>query len=324
MKKILFVFLVLGFVLAVFSTGVEAQDKYPTRPIELVVPFNPGGSADVAARCYSDELSKALNVAVNVVNRAGGTGVQGATYVANSKKDGYTLLGATDTPLLIMPVISKDVTFDPLKDFIPLGLFASVHSIFAVKSDSPFKTLTELVDFAQKNPGKLKNGAAGMGTEAQFNLEVLCSKAKIKITSVPFQSGAESAVALLGGHVDMSSNSVASLGQHIKAGKLRGLAIASQKRHPDFPDIPTTAELGYPDVNFAVWTAVFAPSGVPKQVIDVLVPAVEKALKNPEVIKRGVNAGMVVEYMGPVELKQRLEKEIEIIKKVASEAGLAK
>jgi tripartite-type tricarboxylate transporter receptor subunit TctC len=324
MKKLIPVGLVFGLVLLGFFEGVQAEDQYPSRPIELVVPFNPGGSADVAARCYSDDLAKILNVPVNVVNRAGGTGIQGTTYVINSKKDGYTLLGSTDTPLLIMPVINKEVTFDPLKDVMPIGLFASVYSIFAVRSDSPFKTLQELIDYARHNPGKLKNGAAGLGTEAHFNLEVLCSKARIKIVSIPFKSGGETAVALLGGHVDMSSNSVASLGQHIKAGKLRGLAISSKKRHPDFPDIPTTAELGYPDSNFAVWTAVFAPSGVPQQVIDVLVPAVEKALKNPEVVQRALNAGMEVEYMGPKELRNRLESEIQVVKTVAADAGMIK
>ena len=324
MKKFLSVGLVIGLVLLGSFVGVPAEDKYPSRPIELVVPFNPGGSADVAARCYSDDLAKILDVPVNVVNRAGGTGIQGTTYVINSKKDGYTLLGSTDTPLLIMPVINKEVTFDPLKDVTPIGFFGSVYSVFAVRSDSPFKTLKELIDYARQNPGKLKNGAAGLGTEAQFNLEVLCSKEKIKIITVPFKSGGETAVALLGGHVDMSTNSVASLGQHIKAGKLRGLAVASKKRHRDFPDIPTTLELGYPEVNFAVWTAVFAPSGVPQQVMDVLVPAVEKALKDPEVIKRGLNAGMEIEYMGPQELQKHLESEIQVVKKVATETGMIK
>jgi tripartite-type tricarboxylate transporter receptor subunit TctC len=122
----------------------------------------------------------------------------------------------------------------------------------------------------------------------------------------------------------MSSSSVASLGKHIMAGKLRGLAISSKKRHPEFPDLPTTTELGYPESNFAVWTGVLAPTGVPKQVVDVLVPAVEKAFNKPEVIKRAVNLGMVFEYMGPEELRKNLESDIRIIKEVSAEAGLIK
>ena len=325
MKGWKIVWLMSGIILLLTFYGLcLAQEKYPTRPIELVVPFGPGGSADLGARCYSDDLAKILNVTINVVNRAGGTGIHGTTYVINSKKDGYTLLGTTDTPLLIMPVISKEATYDPLKDVIPIGRFAHVYSIFAVRSDSPFKTLPELIEYARKNPGKLKNGAAGLGTESQFNLMVLCAKAKIKVTTIPFESGGENLTALLGGHVDMSSSSVASLGKHIMAGKLRGLAISSKKRHPEFPNIPTTTELGYPESNFAVWTGVLAPTGVPKQVVDVLVPAVEKAFKNPEVIKRAVNLGMVFEYMGPEELRKNLESDIKIIKEVSAEAGLIK
>ena len=276
MKGWKIVWLMSGIILFTSYGLCLAQEKYPTRPIELVVPFGPGGSADLGARCYSDDLAKILNVTINVVNRAGATGILGTTYVINSKKDGYTLLGTTDTPLLIMPVISKEATYDPLKDVIPIGRFAHVYSIFAVRSDSPFKTLPELIEYARKNPGKLKNGAAGLGTESQFNLMVLCSKAKIKVTTIPFESGGENLAALLGGHVDMSSSSVASLGKHISAGKLRGLAISSKKRHPDFPNMPTTTELGYPESSFAVWTGVLAPTGVPKQVVDVLVPQLKR------------------------------------------------
>jgi tripartite-type tricarboxylate transporter receptor subunit TctC len=324
MKGRKIIWLMSGILLFTFSGLSLAQEKYPTRPIELVVPFGPGGSADLAARCYSDDLAKILNATINVVNRAGGTGIQGTSYVINGKKDGYTLLGTTDTPLLIMPVISKEATYDPLKDVIPIGRFAHVYSIFAVRSDSPFKTLPELIDYARKNPGKLKNGAAGLGTESQFNLMVLCSKAKFKVTTIPFESGGENLAALLGGHVDMSSSSVASLGKHIQSGKLRGLAISSTKRHPEFPNIPTTTELGYPESNLAVWTGVLAPTGVPKQVVDVLVPAVQKAFNNPEVIKRALNLGMVFQYMGPEELRKNLEADIKIIKEVAAEAGLTK
>ena len=309
----------------VFAGAAPAQEKYPARAIELVVPFAPGGTADVGVRSYSDNLSKLLGVPVNVVNRAGGTGIQGTTYVAKGKKDGYTILATTDTPLLVMPVISsKEVTYDPLKDFIPIGYFGYAPSIFAVRSDSPFKTLADLVDYARKNPGKLKNASTGLGAEARFNLDLLCHKENIKIPSIPFESGGQAVTALLGGHTDMSSNSLASLSPHLKAGKIRGLAISMKTRHPEFPDIPTTGELKYPDVNFVVWLAVFAPTGVPKQVVDTLIPAVEKAFKAPEVIQRGSNAGLIIDYMGPDETKKLMETGIQLVKQVAAEAGLIK
>ncbi len=317
--------LVSALIFLAFLGVAPAQEKYPTRAIELVVPFAPGGTADVGVRSYSDNLSKLLGVPVNVVNRAGGTGIQGTTYVAKGKKDGYTILATTDTPLLVMPVISsKEVTYDPLKDFIPIGYFGYAPSIFAVRSDSPFKTLADLVDYARKNPGKLKNASTGLGAEARFNLDLLCHKENIKIPSIPFESGGQAVTALLGGHTDMSSNSLASLSPHLKAGKIRGLAISMKTRHPEFPDIPTTGELKYPDVNFVVWLAVFAPTGVPKQVVDTLIPAVEKAFKAPEVIQRGSNAGLIIDYMGPDETRKLMEKGLPLVKQVAAEAGLIK
>jgi tripartite-type tricarboxylate transporter receptor subunit TctC len=258
------------------------------------------------------------------VNRAGGTGIQGTTYVIKGKKDGYTILGTTDTPLKVMPVISKEVTYDPLKDVIPIGHLGYAPSVFAVKSDSPFKTLAELVEHARKNPGKLKNATSGFGTESFFNLQLLCNKENIKIPSIPFKGGGEAVVALLGGHTDMSSNTLASLSPQLRAGTVRGLAICSKKRHPDFPNIPATAELGYPDLTLAVFMAIYVPAGVPKQVIDVLVPAVEKTFKDSEVVKRAVSAGVVVEYLGPEETRKFLESGLALVKKAAPDAALAK
>jgi tripartite-type tricarboxylate transporter receptor subunit TctC len=325
MKGIRLFCVITALALFVLFGAALAQDKYPTRPIELVVPFAPGGTADVGVRSYSDNLSKLLGVPVNVVNRAGGTGIQGTAYVARGKKDGYTVLATTDTPLLVMPVISsKEVSYDPLKDFVPIGYFGYAPSIFAVRSDSPFKTLADLIDYARKNPGKLKNASTGLGAEARFNLDLLCHKENIKIPSIPFESGGQAVTALLGGHTDMSSNSLASLSPHLKAGKIRGLAISMKTRHPEFPDIPTTGELKYPDVNFVVWLAVFVPTGVPKQVVDTLIPAVEKAFKAPEVIQRGSNAGLIIEYMGPDETRKLMENGLQLVKQVAAEAGLIK
>ena len=316
--------LIFGSILFGFLGMAHGADKYPTRAIELVVPFNPGGAADMGARAYSDVLARHLGVPITVVNRAGGTGIQGTTYVVRGKKDGYTLLGSTDTPLMVMPVISKEVTYDPLKDVVPIGYFGYAPSIFAVKADSPFKTLAELIDYVRKNPGKLKNASAGPGAESNFNLQLLCYKENLKIGSIPFKSGGEAVVALLGGHTDMSSNTVASLGPHLKAGTLRGLAVSSKKRHPDFPNIPTTAELGHPDLNFEVWIALFAPGGVPQHVIDVLIPAVEKAFKDPEARQRAMNAGLVVDYLGPQETAKLLESGLATIRRVAKAAEMVR
>ena len=277
----------------------------------------------MAGRLYGDELARILKVPILVVNRAGGSGVQGTTYVINGKKDGYILLAGSSTELVTVPAINKEVTYDPLKDLIPLGHFVFVPSFFAVRSDSPFKTFDELIGYARKNPGKLKNASTGLGTAAHFNLEILCAKSNIKITTIPFSSAGEAVTALLGGHVDMSSNSITIVGPQIKAGKLRALALSSKTRHPDFPDVPTAAELGHPDADFCVWFGAFAPKGVAQSVVDVLVPAMEKACKNPEVVQRATKVGFTAEYRNPEEFRQLLEAQIPMAKKIAQDARLS-
>jgi tripartite-type tricarboxylate transporter receptor subunit TctC len=304
--------------------GVFGQDKYPSRPIELVVAFGPGGSVDLSARMYGEELSKALKVPVTVVNRAGGTGIQGTSYVARSRKDGYTLLQGATQSIVLLPIISNEVNYDPQKDFIPLAHFASVPSVLVVRNESPFKTLDDVIDYARKNPGKLNNGGTGFGSESQFNLDILCIRNKIQINSIPFKGGGEVLSTIVGGHVDLSFLALPTMGPQIKAGKLRGLAVTSKTRHPDFPQILTTAELGHPYVDFSIGIGVFAPAGVPKSVLNVLVPTLENIFKNPEIVQRATNAGFSVAYMGPQEFQTFIDSRRQVYEKVAHEVGLAK
>ena len=311
----------IGFLL--YPAGVQAEEKFPSRPIELVVPMGPGGATDLSSRCYSDDLSRELKVPVNVVNRAGGTGIQGATYVSKARKDGYTLLASHAAPISTLPIINKKaVPYNPVKDFAPLGQFGYVSSLIVVRSDSPFKTLKDLVEYAKKNPGKLKSGQGGIGTASHFNQLILCAKNDINITSVPFQSGAESVTALLGGHVDMAANTLPAVVAHIKAGKLRGLSITTKKRAPELPDVPTTAESGYPYVNFIGWYGLFAPAGVPQPVLDILAHAFQKVVESPDVARRSEKAGFEVDYKNPQEFREYIAEEIKITAKLAKDAGL--
>ena len=312
------------FISLVSLGAAQAQEKYPSRPIELVVPMAPGGFADIGTRVFSDELSQILKTPVNVVNRAGGTGVPATMYVLRNPKDGYTLLLGASSTHVIAPIINKEATFDTLKDLLPLGYFGSVPCAFAVRSDSPIKSLNDLIETAGKNPGKLKNGAGGMGTESQFDLEILCMNNKIKITTVPFSSGGEALPALLGGHVDMATSTLATFGPSIKGGKVRVLAVTSEKRHPEFPEIPTTADLGHPYISFYPWIGLLASAGIPTSVQNILVPAIEKVFKNPEVIGRAAKVNVTVEYKGPEEYRKLIAHDIEVLTKVAKEANLIK
>jgi tripartite-type tricarboxylate transporter receptor subunit TctC len=324
MKGYRFAGLVCTFILLISIGFVQAQEKYPSRPIELVVTMAPGGFADIAARIYGEELSQILKTPVNVVNRPGGTGIVATTYVLRSPKDGYTLLQGASSTQIIATIVNKEATFDTLKDLIALGYFGSVPCAFSVRTDSPIKTLNDLIEYARKNPGKLKNGAGGVATESDFDLAILCMKNNIKISTVPFSSGGEALPALLGGHVDMATSTMATFGPSVKGGKLRVLAVTSEKRHPDFPEIPTTAELGHPYISFYPWVGVFAPTGIPTAVQNVLVPAIEKAFKNPEVISRAAKANITVEYKGPEEYRKLIAQDLEVLTKVAQEANMIK
>ena len=324
MKKERIFCLVFCLTLFVFLGMGLAQEKYPSRPIDLVAPTVPGGSSDVMARMYSEELSQALKVPITVVNKPGGSGSIGTAYVINSKKDGYTLLNTPSSSVIIMPLISKEVTYDPLKDLVPLGYFASIPSFFAVLPDSPFKTFGELIEYARKNPGKLKDIHAGFGTEDAFNFNIVIAKAKVQIAQIPFQGGGEALPAALGGHGDMVTLSLSTLGTHIKAGRFRALGICSLTRHPDFPNVPTLAEQGYPEANFRNWNGPFAPAGTPKHVIDILVTAAEKALKHPDAVQRAQRLGFEVGYKSPEELRKLMVEQIPIAEKIARDANIYK
>ncbi len=325
MKGHRFFWLVVAISFLLYPEGAQAEEKYPSRPIELVVPMGPGGATDLSTRCYSEELARVLKVPVNVVNRAGGTGIQGTTYVTKARKDGYTLLAAHAAPITTMPIINKKaVHYNPATDLVPLAEFGYVSSLIIVRSDSPFKTLKDLIEYARKNPDKLRSAQGGIGTASHFNQMVLTARTVVKITSVPFQSGAESVTALLGGHVDMAANTLTAVAQHIKAGKLRGLSITTSKRSPALPDVPTTAEAGYPYVNFIGWYGVFAPAGLPQPVLDVLVRTFQKVFESPEVIHRAEAAGFEMDYKNPEDFRKFIAEETEITEQLARDANLIK
>ena len=314
--------LVCGLAFLGFVGGLQAQEKFPSRPVELTVVMAPGGVADLSARIYSEELNKLLKVPVTVVNRAGAGGTSGTAYVTRAKKDGYTLVQVNEGPILTMPIISKEVTYDPLKDLMPLAHFVTMPSFIAVRSDSPFKTLDDLVAYAKQNPGKLRNSTGPMWTASHVGLDLFCTAANIKIITIPYGSGGEAVAALLGGNLDLVSLVPSAVAPHIKAGKIRALAFTSKTKDPNFPDVATTNQLGYRHENFDGWLGVFAPSGTPQQALDVLVPALEKTFKNPEIVERFAKIGCIVQYMGPKEFKSYIETRIPIMRKIAQDANL--
>jgi tripartite-type tricarboxylate transporter receptor subunit TctC len=301
---------------------VRAQ-SYPNQAINLVIPLAPGDAADVAGRTMGEELSKLLKVPVVAVNRPGGGMTIGTDSVVKAKKDGYTILLTTNAALVANRILNPETaSYDPLKDLTPLGLSTRTPIVIAVRQDAPYKSFGELVEFAKKNPGKIRVGTVGPGSAGHLNVELTNSLTGAGLTVVPFKGGAPGITAILGGHVEGVAFSLGALSSHLKSGALRGVVISTQ--FPDHPEIPTLPQLGYRQNLLGVWFGFFAPAGVPAEVTKVLVPAIEKAVKEPSVATKLAGLGIVQEYQPPEKLVNEIREEHRIVEELARKAGLIK
>jgi len=308
--------------LLLLSTGMVAwgQEAFPSRPIQITVPYPPGGTSDLTARFLSPRLAEILKQSVVVVNKPGGAGALGIQSVATAKPDGYAVL--TSPPaIVITPLISQKPGFS-LRDFAPLSLAVSTPNVITVKADAPFKTFEELVESARKNPGKLNYSSAGPGTTPHFVGELFKLETKTNLTHVPMGGEAPAVAGLLGGHVDVSFVSIGAVQKHLQAGTLRALATTYQKRLRDWPDVPTTREKGYPGILAVAWHGYFVPAKTPPEVAKKLEMALETALKDKDVIVQIEKTGMLVENLNAQEAARFLKEEEERWTRVAKAAGI--
>jgi len=305
------------------GTPAAAQPAYPARPIEVIIPFPPGGPADTAARIIQPKLSAALGAPLVLVNKSGGGGALAADYVSKSKPDGYTVFAATNAPVTIVAATQPDISYRPA-DFAAIGTSMTDVSVFVGKAGSPWKTLEEFVEYVRKNPGKLSYGSAGLGTVSFFAFELFKHAYGLDITHVPFQGGGPVKNAIMGGHVTIASSGLNSFAPLMKSGDLIALATSAPKRVPAFPDVPTLAEKGFPDASLNIWMALFVPAKTPQGVVDTLAHALEQTMKEPSVVTAVEKAGMVVDYRGPSATAKLLETEYEAVKKVATRLGIGK
>ncbi|OGP64731.1 MAG: hypothetical protein A2169_01810 [Deltaproteobacteria bacterium RBG_13_47_9] len=320
--------LIIGLFLIICGliTGVSTikAQTFPNRPIQLVVPNVPGSIMDITGRILAEELEKILGVQIIVMNKPGAAMTLGTEAVVRSKKDGYTLSYTGSSATVYARVTNPEtVPYNPEKDLEPLGLHLFLPQTIAVQESSPWKTFAELVDYAKKNPGKLRVSTPGQGSTSHFNLEIVQAMTGSQLTHVPFKGGDAVITALLGGHVEVTLDAPSKIIPHANAGKLRMLLIS--KKIPELPNIPSTADLGYKQDLLTAWIALFAPAAIPEEVKKVLVPAVEKAIKNPEskakIEKMG---GYLVDYKSPTELKKIMVEEYERANAVAIKIGLRK
>ncbi len=324
MKPSTFVFAVFLFmcITGIGATHALAQ-PYPNRPIQLVVPLPPGAQGDVSARILADELAKILGTQIIVVNKPGAALTLGTDAVVRSKKDGYTLVYTSSGALVYARVINPEtVPYNPSKDLEPLGVHLFYPLTVTVQETSPWKTLPELVDDAKKHPGKLRVSTTGVGSTDHFNVGIIQSVTGAQFTHVPFKGGESVVAALLGGHVEVTFDTLSKVLPHVEAGKLRILVIS--KKRAEFPNIPTLTELGYKQGMISAWFGFYAPAGIPEEVKKTLVSAVEKAINHPELKAKTEKLGFIVDYKSPAESRKLAEDDYERALAIAEKLGLRK
>ena len=324
MRRLIFVvslFLVI-YGLNLESPTVQAQ-PYPNRPIQLVIPMIPGSPLDIPGRFLAEELGKVLGTQVIVLNKPGASATLGTDAVVRSKKDGYTLVYANASAIVFTRVTHPEtVPYDPVKDLEPLGLHLFLPLTVSVLESSPWKNYAELVDYAKKNPGKLRVCTHGQGTVDHFNLEITQSLTGAQFTHVPFKGGQTITAAMLGEHVEVTYTAFSSVLPFVNSGQMRILLMS--KKMPEVSNVPILAELGYKEDLFSPWFALYAPAGVPEEVKKVLVPAIEKAVNNPELKAKINKMGFIVDYKSPHELTKLMGEYHERANAIALKIGLRK
>jgi len=267
-----------------------APEQWPTRPVSLIVPFAPGGNTDSMARVVAERLTKLLGQPVIVENRAGAGGMIAAEYVSRAKQDGYTLFFGTLTQVSTAPFTNR-IRFDPLRDFVPIANVGGNPYVIAARKDAPFRTLAELVTYAKQNPGKLAVGHAGVGGLTHLSAVLFLHRAGIEANLIPYKGGAPALTDVLGGQIDFYSGNLSEVLPYAKSNSLRLLAVSSEARIPQLPDVPTIAET-YPGHVVETWNGILAPTGVPAVVVDTVAREMQKIHADREFQEKLVSMGV--------------------------------
>jgi len=294
------VFLLAGWLtsLALASVPVRADD-WPSRPIQMIVPFGAGGAADIIARLVGDKLAAALGQPVVIEDKPGAGGNIGAGLVARANPDGYTLLMSGSPTHSVGPYLYKDLSYDPMRDLPPVAMIAVAPNLLVVNSALPVKSVADLVALARAKPHTVTYSSAGIGTSGYLAAELLKAKANLDISHVPYKSGPEAVTGVLSGNVTFIFFTVPPLLPQVEAGQLRALAIASAERSPLVPNVPTIAEAGYSGFDVIAWYALFAPRGTPPAVVDRLSKEIEKILQRDDIRTELARLGAEPHYLSP-------------------------
>jgi len=304
------------------GASLACADTFPSKPIQLVIPFPPGGATDVIGRLVGKKLGDKLGQTVVIDNRPGAGTIVGAGYVAKAAPDGYTLLASSGTTFTVNPAIHAKLPYDPVKSFEPIGFTGRTGLIVLANKDQPVSNLKQLVAAAKAQPGKLTYGSFGTGTTAQFAGEMLFNLAGVKLLHVPYKGSAPAMTDLIGGQIPFTVDTVAAAIPQVKAGKVKAIAVTTAKRSTLLPDVPTAAEAGVPGIDADTWLALVAPRGLPADVKHKLEKALAEVMADPDTRKQLTQAGFEPIDGNGAAVAAQINKELPLMRATAQRASI--
>lgn len=309
---------------ALLATGMGsalANDAYPTKPLNMVVPFSAGGTTDILARIIGQALGQELGETIIIENKPGAGGNIGALQASRAKADGYTLFMGTVGTHAINQALYKKLPYDPIKDFTPLSRVANVPNLLVAHPSRPYKTVQEMIDYAKKHPGDVTYGSPGSGASPHVSGALFQSMTGAELTHVPYKGSAPAISDLLGNQIAVMFDNMPSAINHVRSGKLRPIAVTTAKRSPELPDVPTIAEAGVPGYEATSWFGLWTVAGTPAPVVDKLYTALTKVLKDPVVVKKIADQGGEVVIETPAQFEAFIKSEAAKWGKVVKESG---
>ena len=304
------------------APSVLALSTWPTKPVRFVVPFAPGGTSEIVARSVAAELTKQLGQSVYVENKPGGAGVTAMSEVAKAAPDGHTMILGHVGTLAVNPYMLKNQPYDVNRDFIPVTLLAKVPNVFVIHPDVPAKNFREFVDYVKKHPGELNYGSAGNASAGHLAMEYLKLVTGMYITHIPYRGTGPQLTDLLAGRTQASSAGLPALGAHIRAGKLRAIAVGTQQRISLLPDVPTVAEMGFKDFETSQWYGILVPAGTPPEVVKKIQEESYKALKSSAVTERFATDNAVGGGGSSADFAAFIKREQKIWSDIVKRAGI--
>src|SRR6266850_1113237 len=316
----------LMFRCAVTAAGLivacaAAAQSFPSKPLRVIIPFVAGGSSDIVGRAIGSKFQEFLGQPAVVENKPGANGAIAAEFVAKAEPDGHTILVGSIGVFSINSALFKDLRYNPLRDFAPITLAVTTPNVLITKPALAANSMKELVDYAKKNPGKLSYCSSGTGSSDHLTAELLNQVAGISAVHVPYKGGAACQTDIMGGQVDISFQNLGAVTNYVRGNRMKALAVTAKARNPQLPNVPTTAEGGYPDLVVTSWQAAAAPARTPREIVAKLNDAAVKALRSPDVSARMNQIGFDVVAGTPEEFGKFMQQEVERWTKVVERGG---